>query len=204
MNKEIVIQEWEKNKMSFPCGIGSTMSATDKIREFISDVINKYHIDSISDAACGDFSWMNMVDLDTVRYVGYDINTKMLSENRVKYPAVKFVDFDIINGILPKTDLIICRDCLFHLPTGHILNAINNFKQSESKYLIASTFEWVKENKNLNDIELEREYGFRHINLNITPFDLGDYIDSISEIQFDDRTVGLWNIGGDHADKRCS
>ena len=61
-------------------------------------------------------------------------------------------------------DLIFVRDCLGHLNNENVLKAIENMKNSGSKFLLATSF--TKYNFN-NDIE---NGGWKCINLMISPF----------------------------------
>ena len=56
---------------------------------------------------------------------------------------------DLINDDLPKVDLIIVRDCLVHFSNKDIFKAIENIKQSKSKYLLVTTFSDLKKNENI-------------------------------------------------------
>jgi hypothetical protein len=157
-------------------------------------VCSEYGVKSISDAPCGDYSWMAHVNLTSISYTGYDINDVMLEDNKKKFPGVDFKVFDIINGVLPKTDLIICRDCLFHLPIEAVVKTLKNFRDSQSTYLMSTTFDDVKVNSNLPIQQLPKEYGYRPINLRISPYGLGEYLDSVVETVCGNRIVGFWKI----------
>jgi hypothetical protein len=196
-----VVEDWKiAVGQGKPCGDGSTYEVTANVRRFIEDTIEKYSIKSVSDAPCGDFSlWMYDVNYKDVTYVGYDLNGELTAQNAKRYLNKKFIEFDIVEQILPKTDLIICRDCLFHLNLEEGTKVIENFKQSGSTYLMSTTFNLVLEN-----IELPPEnhktsgiYGYREINLELSPYNLGTplkIIDEWIEITKTLRQVGLWRL----------
>ncbi|HLD90882.1 MAG TPA: class I SAM-dependent methyltransferase [Patescibacteria group bacterium] len=200
-NKKIATALWKDNcKINLPCGIGSAVSVTTKIREFIGDQLKNYNIRSISDAGCGDFAWMNLVDLGTATYVGYDINKEMLDVNKTKYPKVSFIEFDLVNQPLPRTDLIICRDCLFHLPDASVIKALKLFKASGSPYLMTTSYRNVISNTPTSSEKFTSkrslytsEYGFREINLEKDPFNLSAPLTFIEESGFK-RIFGLWRL----------
>lgn len=185
------LKKWNINKkVGLPCGKGSTLEATEEVRKFIEKVIVDYNIKSIVDAPCGDYLWMNYVDKHGASYKGYDINNKMLEEMRTKYKGVEFYHLDIVNELLPTSDLIICRDCLFHLTTEAGVKALKNFKKTNSKYLMTTTFDTVNKNVNLPEND---EYGFRKINIKISPYNLENELIRIYEPR-DDRYFGLWKL----------
>jgi len=107
------------------CGSGSIFENTRVTRDMLAAIAQKYQIQTVSDAGCGDLSWITAVDWD-VEYTGYDI--------RQWHPDV--VLFDITQNVLPRTDLIICRHVLNHL--GHnelFLETIKRFSESGSGYI---------------------------------------------------------------------
>ena len=166
------LKKWKKNKQAgVPCGNGSTIENTKGVSEFIEKVIVDYKIKSISDAGCGDYSWMSLIDRHGAYYVGYDINDEMIKE--LDYENISFEVFDVTSEVLPKTDLIICRDCLFHLTTDDGVQAIKNFRESGSKYLLSTTFDYVTKNIQLDPRSQIKRYGVRRINIQIEPYSLG-------------------------------
>jgi hypothetical protein len=183
-----------------PCGDGSTYKVTRNVHKFIEDTIEKYSIKSVSDAPCGDFSlWMYNVNYRNATYVGYDLNGELTAQNAKRYLNKKFIEFDIVEQILPKTDLIICRDCLFHLNLEEGTKVIENFKQSGSTYLMSTTFKLVLKNIEipLDNHEAKGFYGYRAMNLELFPYNLGvplEIIDEWIEITKTMRQVGLWRL----------
>lgn len=175
-----------------PCGSGSSFKSVKHIIPFINKIIKKYNIKTISDAGCGDFSWFNKVNLTNVIYTGYDINDEMLKEVQKNYPKYKFIHFDIVENLLPYSDLIICRDCLFHLDLKNAEKALNNFKFSKSTYIMCPTFNYTKDNFKVNSNS--EGYQARRYNMSIQPFNLGVYIESIEEPTQDNRTLGMWRL----------
>jgi hypothetical protein len=198
-----VVEDWKiAVGQGKPCGDGSTYEVTANVRRFIEDTIEKYNIKSVSDAPCGDFRlWMYDVNYKDVTYVGYDLNGELTARNAESYPNKKFIEFDIVEQVLPKTDLIICRDCLFHLNLEEGTKVIENFKQSGSTYLMSTTFNLVLENMELplddSSGEASGFYGYREINLELPPYNLGaplKIIDEWIEITKTMRQVGLWRL----------
>lgn len=190
-----------KNNMP-PCGTGSVANSVLKVGtiDYIKNLIVRFKIKSISDCPSGLYeNWMYLVDPISLgsTYIGYDINDLVVTRNKENYPLIEFNEFNMVEEILPKKDLIICRDCLFHLPNLFVINTLDNFKKSGSTYLLATEQRWVKVNNELSSSELVNESGNKPINLEIEPFNLGLPIEYHDEIGIDDRGVrsmSLWKI----------
>ena len=169
------------NRLESVSGVGSTKELTTSFRVFLENIIKEKNIKSISDCPCGDFNWMNLVDLRGAEYSGYDIVEALVQDNLQKYPKVNFEVFNAIEDVLPQRDLIIARDFLFHLSNESVLKVLANFKKSGSKYIITTCFDDVKENSDLKEEEKKRGWGWRKINVEIAPFNLGRLIAQIEE-----------------------
>jgi hypothetical protein len=141
------------------------------------------------DAGCGDFNWLKEVDLDLDSYTGVDVVEDLVNELRRKYSNERrrFLNRDIISDRLSQVDLILCRDCLVHLSFSQIFAALRNFKRSNSKYLLTTTFTRFADNA---DIPIGE---WRPINLQEPPFSLPAPLNLIDEKRGDP--------GGDHSDK---
>lgn len=144
-------------------GSGSELKNTVKLRSELAILFKKYNIKSILDIPCGDFNWMNQVDLTGIDYIGGDIVPQVIQSNKAKYPDKDFRVLDLCSSPLPKADLIITRDCLGHLSTPNVHRAIENIKRSNSLYLLATTFTKYNHNPDIED------GGFKCINLMIAP-----------------------------------
>lgn len=120
-------------------GSGSSLKNTEKIRNLLPKIIRKYNIKSVLDAPCGDFYWFNkIIDQVEISYLGADIVNNLISKNKKEFQK-KNVDFkllDITKNNLPKMDLMICRDCLFHLSYEDIKKFFLNYKKSKIKFII--------------------------------------------------------------------
>src|SRR5262249_7114385 len=100
-------------------GPGSTLQATEHLRSVLREIIRDLGVSSLLDAGCGDFNWMKEVDLGEVEYIGVDVvASEIIERNNQLYGAKNrhFMVKDITRDDLPKVDLILCRDCLPHLP----------------------------------------------------------------------------------------
>lgn len=124
-------------------GRGSTLVLTSNLRKKLPELFNTFSIKSVFDGPCGDFNWMKLVVEETrIDYTGGDIVLPMIEENQSKYASqhVRFVKIDLTKDALPTADLMICRDCLFHLSFADTKLVLNNFIQSNITYLLTTTY----------------------------------------------------------------
>jgi hypothetical protein len=177
-------------------GTGSDLKNTSNIIREIPILLKKYNIKSILDIPCGDFNWFKHINLDQITYTGADIVKNLVEQNNLKYKNnnVSFTHLDLITDTLPTVDLVLCRDCLFHLPTNEIIKSINNIKNSNSTYLLTTSYNWrgISNNSEINFGE------WRRINLEIEPFNFPPpeyfiFEGSTRKTDFD-RFLGLWKI----------
>ena len=177
-------------------GLGSSVSATDAIREGLIDVCRDYSINMLLDAPCGDYGWMSSVKLPIQRYIGLDIVPELVGANRSRYEsdAVHFQTADLTRDPLPRVDLILCRDCLVHLSFDNILRVLRNMFQSGSQYLLTTTFPEHDQNGDIVDGD------WRLLNLQKEPFSFPEPLRLIDERcteadgAYDDKSLGLWRI----------
>lgn len=162
--------------------------------DFINKVIKNHKISSINDIACGFFeNYAKKINLNNVLYNGFDIVGETIKENKRSFPDMNFFEFDIVNENLPYADLTIARDIFFHLNNECLSMTLENIKKSKSKFLIATHHRQIEENQDLGNI-----VGYRTINLEKEPFNLGDPLQSHTENAagggFNERHLSLWEI----------
>ena len=147
-------------------GPGSELRVTQRMQRELSALIKRFGINSIADAPCGDLNWMRYVDIGTCRYIGYDIVQELVERNRSLFGATKeFRHFNLIDNVIEKADLIVCRDMLAHLTHGQIVKVLRNFKKSGSKYILITT--GLTTTDNSPDIMTGE---VRRINFELAPF----------------------------------
>jgi hypothetical protein len=147
-------------------GPGSELRVTQRMQRELSALIKRFGISSIADAPCGDLNWMRFVDMGTCTYVGYDIVQELVERNRSLFGATKeFRHFNLIDNVIEKADLIVCRDMLAHLTHGQIVKVLRNFKKSGSKYILMTT--GLTTTDNSPDIMTGE---VRRINFELAPF----------------------------------
>ncbi|HUI21170.1 MAG TPA: class I SAM-dependent methyltransferase [Methylocella sp.] len=176
-------------------GVGSTEFATRGIREHLPIILSKWGITKLIDAPCGDFNWFKLVQLTKdMSYTGIDIVPALIGENNKKYADAnhRFILADITTDPLPFADILICRDCLFHLSYKDIFKFLRNFVISGTPFLLTTTYK--NESKFQNSDILTGEV--RLIDLFSAPFSLPPNV----AYRFDDfvppdepREMCLWN-----------
>lgn len=170
-------------------GSGSNRANTAKLVSELRPMMDKFQVGSVLDIPCGDFQWMKTVNLDGITYLGGDVVQKIVDQltNNHGTPQIAFRHLDLLQGELPKMDLIICRDCLVHFSFDDIRRAIKAIRQSGAKYLATTHFPGAKKNHDIVTGD------WRRLNFNEPPFNWPQFDDCILE----DSTEG----GGDYADK---
>jgi hypothetical protein len=101
-----------------------------------------------------------------IAYIGGDIVSALVEHNQAIYgnENTHFIILDIARDDLPRADLWLCRDCLFHLPYRDIFLAMNNFLRSNIRYLLTSTHPECHRNRDVYT------GAFRTLNLQLKPF----------------------------------
>lgn len=122
-------------------GSGSTLAMTTSIRSLLPIIFEKFKIKSILDVPCGDFNWMKLVNLNGISYLGGDIVEPLVADLNRNFSSksISFMQFDITIDSFPKSDLVLNRDCLFHLSYCDIELTLSNFLKSGSKYFLSTS-----------------------------------------------------------------
>jgi hypothetical protein len=173
-------------------GPGSELKVTQRMRQDLSALIKRFGITSIADAPCGDLNWMKYVDIGTCRYIGIDIVQELIERNtRIFGSTREFMHLNLLENIIEKVDLIICRDMLAHLTYEQIFTVLKNFKQSGSKYILVTT--GVTKQRNY---DMENTGDCRFLNLELPPFNFPRPLALIEEdVPFEcerGKHLGLW------------
>ena len=195
-NESIFTEIYQKNSWGgiSKSGQGSDLNQTESIRKELPNVFRELKVSSILDIPCGDFFWMKEINLDFLSYTGADIVEELIISNTKKYSKKNrnFIKIDITKDFLPKVDLILCRDLLFHLSFEDIIRTIQKIKKSRSSYLLCTSNIHVKNNFNIPT------GSWRPLNLQLSPIFLPEPIRIIHEkstrdADFDKRLL-LWKI----------
>ena len=178
-------------------GPGSELKQTELLVSKLPNLFNEYDIKTILDLPCGDFKWMQSIDLSNYSYTGGDIVEDLIKtniKNNLDQSNRKFIVIDLITDPIPTCDIIIVRDCLVHLSYDNINLAIKNIKSSGCKYILTTTFTDKDENKDIITGD------WRPLNLERSPFNFPSPILIINENctevngMYNDKSMGLWEI----------
>ena len=163
-------------------GLGSEYKNTINIRKELTNLIKEYNIESILDAPCGDFNWIQSILNKNLKYIGGDIVKKLIDKNNNIYKDenINFISLDITTDKLPQVDLMICRDCLYHFSYEDIFKFFENFINSNIRLLLTTSHyfsdKFFFKNKNI----LTGDY--REIDLFSEPFNFKkNYLLSIED-----------------------
>jgi hypothetical protein len=137
---------------------------------------------------------MARIELPTqVSYIGADIIQELVDmnvQNRGETPRRKFLKLDLVQDMLPRVDLVFCRDCLVHFSNDLVRQALKNIKASGATYVATTTFP-----NHQNDTDIVTG-DWRPINLQDAPFSLPEPLCLIAENSigppFADKSIGLW------------
>lgn len=176
-------------------GTGSKIEQTRTIVRLLPQIFERYKITRILDIPCGDFHWMQNVNLSDTEYKGADIVADLI-QNNVRWHSRDHVNFFVANIIadkLPRVDMVLSRDCLVHFSDRHIFKAIRTIKKSASKFLLTTTF---PDHSNSNIVT----GSWRALNLQAEPFCLPPPLELFNEgfhpksSGISDKSLALWRI----------
>lgn len=157
---------WSKSESV--SGTGSSFERTAAVRASLPGLLTELGCRSLLDGPCGDGSWISSIDLPVEEYTGVDIVPELIERNQRLHarPGRRFLSADLRSDDLPKADLVLCRDCLIHLPLEDGLRVLRNLRRTGAGWLLVSHYPDVTEN-------LEVVTGdHRQRNLRLPPFGL--------------------------------
>ncbi|MCB0685483.1 MAG: class I SAM-dependent methyltransferase, partial [Saprospiraceae bacterium] len=178
-------------------GPGSTIDAASNVILGLNDLINRLSIESVLDLPCGDFHWMQKVNLDQVQYLGADIVSDLIKTNQKQFAKnhLRFTTLDVIGDSLPKADLMISRDCFVHFSYRDIFSAMQNILDSEVDFLLTTTFTQSRLNYDIVTGD------WRPVNLERPPFNFPkplllilENVNQDHKRSFRGKALALWKI----------
>ena len=193
--EEIVLENRWRDPESLSGG-GSNLQQTETLRVELPLLLSRLGARALLDAPCGDFNWMRHVDLGSVLYTGVDVVAPLIERCQRTYggPHRQFILRDILVDPLPRTDVIMSRDCLVHLSYEHIIAALRNFRTSGAAFLLTTTYTSRKRNWDIVT------GSWRPLNLQEKPFNFPPPVELIVEnsTEFDgdfaDKTLAVWRL----------
>ncbi len=179
-------------------GEGSTMEQTATLRAELPSLLQKLGVRTFLDLPCGDFNWMQHLDLTGIRYLGGDIVAALVERNNDRFGNEKnrqFLHLNLLADPLPACDLLFCRDCLVHLSLADVQAALANIRRSGITYLATTHFHDEPENTDI------LTGGWRPLNFFKAPFHFPEPLTEINEKctemdgAFADKCMVVWRLG---------
>lgn len=174
-------------------GGGSDFHQTQVVSEALPPLFDEFKISTVLDIPCGDFYWMKGVDLKGINYMGADIVKELIQKNReYERENVCFRNLNLLSDNIPIMDLVFCRDCLVHFSFDDIFQALHNICNSQSEFLLTTTFTERKVNCDILTGQ------WRTINLEVAPFCFPKPLMIINEEcterngLYKDKSLALW------------
>lgn len=200
-NLSSVWSNWDtdnrRKNLESKSGVGSSTINTEDLRKKLDSLFQILDIKSMIDAPCGDFNWMRIfLKNKTIQYIGIDIIEKNIINNNLIYKndLTNFYLGDLRDCHIPKADLIFCRDCLVHLSHQDNEQIIKNFKKSDCKYLMMTTFSAREHNPDTN------APNWRPLNMRLYPYKFPEPIFTINENcsenrgKYSDKSICVWDL----------
>lgn len=176
-------------------GTGSDLYQTRRVRKYLPELVERLEVSSLLDLPCGDFYWMQSVNLNCA-YIGADLVGELVNDNNSKFGdgQKQFRCLDLLSEIPPKCDLVLTRDLLVHFSFLDAQQALRNLSESGARWLLTTTFPKVTENRDI------RSGRWRPINLELHPFNFPAPVELLNEGcteaggRYADKSLGLWRI----------
>jgi hypothetical protein len=175
-------------------GTGSDPEQTRVLERELPALLERHAVTSLLDVPCGDHGWMSRVDLGACDYIGADIVAPLVRglQRRHAGPRRRFVCLDATRDVLPRADLVLCRDLLVHLPDSDVLRVLANVRRSGARLLLTTSFpaQGVQPDIMAGD--------WRPLDLERAPFGLGPPLDGLHENcreaagRYADKSLLLW------------
>jgi hypothetical protein len=134
-------------------GVGSALDSTRAVRAELPVALRQLEARVLLDVPCGDFTWMEHVDLSGIEYIGGDIVPAIVEENQHFHAreSRRFVVLDLTRDSLPDADVLLCRDCLVHLSYANIRALLANIARSNIRFLLMTSFPGRGDNHDVVD-----------------------------------------------------
>jgi hypothetical protein len=157
-------------------------------------MLRELNVRSLLDLPCGDWAWMQRVDLSGIdSYIGGDIVPDLVNDLQERHagPGRAFVVLDALSSDLPSVDAVIVRDLLGHLEHYQVRRLVQNVKRSGAVWLLATHYPELHHNV---DIGMG---GWRPQNMTLAPYGWPEPQRLLWERPPDeraDKTVAVWSV----------
>jgi hypothetical protein len=124
-------------------GPPSSLERTTELRISLLSLFGDLEVKSIVDIGCGDWNWMQYVDLTDISYLGVDIVQPLIVNLQKKYtkPNINFQKMNVLVDPAETADLWLARDfCSLYTPK-EIQQFFQKFLESQSKFLAVTSVE---------------------------------------------------------------
>ena len=139
--------QWGKSS-----GGGSDPYHTIEYRCFLEKFIRMNNIKSIVDIGCGDWQFSRLMNLDGIKYVGFDVVPRMINRN-LKLFSSHSIEFAVMPDNIadvPSADLLLMKDVLQHLPDNVIFEFASKVFSKFKFCLLSNSFVKLNTQKNIN------------------------------------------------------
>ena|ERR1041385_9056161 len=113
-------QIYSQNVWGFGSGHGSLPRVTKSYRAFIETFIRENVVKNVTDFGCGDWQFSRLIDWSGAKYLGLDIDSKLIEQNGSRYGSEQ-VCFEVAPtrfSDVASGELLLVKDVLQHLPTA--------------------------------------------------------------------------------------
>jgi hypothetical protein len=177
-------------------GTGSSLDSTRVVRRELPRVLKQLGARVLLDAPCGDFTWMQHVDLSGINYIGGDIVPSIVASDQKLYGSEsrRFIELDLTRDEVPDADVLLCRDCLVHLSYANISAVLENIARSKIHYVLMTSFPGRGDNKDIVDGD------WRPLDFEAPPFSFPQPVLTLLEeceeedCSYTDKSLLVWKV----------
>ena len=178
-------------------GVGSTLDSTRTLRAELPKALRQLGAHLLLDVPCGDFTWMEQVDLSGIEYIGGDIVPLIVEQNQRlhSHRSRRFMQLDLTHDVLPDADVLLCRDCLVHLSYANIRVVLANIARSNIRFVLMTSFPGRRDNYDVADGD------WRALDFQAPPFSFPEprlaIIENCEEEDgsYADKSLLAWRVG---------
>lgn len=127
---------YDRNEWLFGSGVGSLPENNLEYAKFLQEFMVRNKVRSVLDFGCGDWQFSRFIDWSRVDYMGVDVVPMLIEKNRRQF-GQENVKFELFRSLeaLPKTELLVCKDVLQHLPNAVVRQYLDAFRM-KSKFIL--------------------------------------------------------------------
>jgi hypothetical protein len=166
----------------------SSVPGTQRLRDNIIELFERYNISSIFDAGCNDCNWMKIVS-QYVQYQGGDISLAMVADAWRHHPELDIVLHDVTTDPIPDVDLLFVRDVAIHLNNHDRGQLWLNWYRGNVPWILITHQTYVDQN---TDVEYSTEnFPFSAVNWQLPPWNFPAPLDQV--IDPGSNPMSLWH-----------